>query len=179
MSERISGSLDQGRVTFRERHAQEALRDEDMEDGELTCDDVMSPDVQFVSEEDTIKDAARKMRLCNIGFLPVCDADRRVLGTITDRDITIRAVADNRPPDACRVGEVMTRDVVACRPEDPLATCERYMAHYQKSRVVVTGDDGRLCGVISLSDIAEIEAPEAAHTLCAVAAREAGDPLSR
>ena len=117
------------------------------------------------------------MSAANIGFLPVCDDGGKVVGTVTDRDIVVRAIARGLDPALARVTEVMSRDVVACRSDDELTLAEQFMANYQVSRLVITDDDGTLEGVISLSDIAEHEpARRAARTLRAVAAREAPRP---
>jgi CBS domain-containing protein len=141
------------------------------------CSDVMKTVPQAVREDDPLRLAAEIMSAANIGFLPVCDEAGKVVGTITDRDIVIRAVARGLDPDARRVGDVMTRNVITCRPEDELVLAEQFMAQYQVSRLVVVGEDDALEGVISLSDIAEHEPPaRAARTLRSVAAREAPRP---
>jgi CBS domain-containing protein len=143
----------------------------------MRCIDIMKTHVQTVLANDSILGAAKKMALANVGFLPVSDGSGKLLGTITDRDITIRAVAKGRSPAECSVGEVMSRDIVSCRPGDALATAEQLMAQTQKSRLVVTNEGGRLVGVISLSDIAENEpSRRVARTLREVAAREAPRP---
>jgi CBS domain-containing protein len=139
----------------------------------MRCIDIMKSHVQTVSVADTVQTAAQKMALANVGFLPVSDGPTLV-GTITDRDITIRAVASGRVPAECTVGEVMTRDIVACQPDDDLTTAEQLMAQTQKARLLVTDERGRLVGVLSLSDIAENEpSRRVARTLREVAAREA------
>lgn len=138
----------------------------------MTCEDVMKTDVQCASPDDTVKDVARKMRDANIGFVPTCDQEKKVLGTITDRDIVIRVVADGRPLDT-KVSECMTREVIACHPEDDLRDAERLMAEKHKSRILVLDDDGELLGVISLSDIAEKDRRNAASTMAKVSEREA------
>jgi CBS domain-containing protein len=138
------------------------------------CRDLMKANVQTTAEDDTLDRAAEKMALANVGFLPVCDEARRVVGTITDRDIVVRAVADGAIPTARRVAEVMTPGVISCRPSDDLDSAERLMVQNQISRLVITDERGTLCGVISLSDLAEREpTPRAARILRAVAAREA------
>jgi CBS domain-containing protein/osmotically-inducible protein OsmY len=143
----------------------------------LHCADVMKREIQTVREEDTVHRAAQKMTLGNIGFLVVCDETRKAIGTLTDRDITVRVVAKELSPATCRVGDVMTRQVVACRPDDELPLAEQVMAQHQVSRLVITDEIGVLMGVISLSDVAEREpARRAAATLRAVAAREAPRP---
>jgi CBS domain-containing protein len=141
----------------------------------MRCADIMKSKVETTTEEETIQRAAERMATLNIGFLPVSDASGNVLGTITDRDITIRAVASNLGPDTT-VGEVMTRELVACGPEDDVAVAEQLMGGYQKSRMVVTDAQGHLLGVISLSDIAQSEpGRRVAKTLREVAAREFRD----
>lgn len=138
------------------------------------CTDIMKLIPQAVREDDPLRLAADIMAAANIGFLPVCDAEGKVVGTITDRDIVIRAVAPGLDPETRHVDEVMSRNVVSCRPDDELALVEQFMAQYQVSRLVVTDDDDVIQGVISLSDIAEHEpAARTARTLRSIAAREA------
>ena len=141
------------------------------------CADLMKTNLQVVREDDSLRVAAETMAAANVGFLPVCDDWGKAVGTLTDRDIVVRAVAQTYDPDLRRVGEIMTHNVVTCRPSDDLALAEQFMAQYQVSRLVVTDDDDTLVGVISLSDIAEHEpARRAARTLRSVAAREAPRP---
>lgn len=139
----------------------------------LTCRDVMKEELSCCGPDDTAQRAARKMRDENVGFIPVCDEHRHVLGTVTDRDLAVRLVADNRQATT-KLTEVMTREVVACRPTDPIGRAHEQMALKKKSRLMVLDPDDRLVGVISLSDIVEISGDqEAAGTLREVAAREA------
>jgi CBS domain-containing protein len=138
----------------------------------MTCDEIMKRKVQTVDADATIQQAAEKMANANVGFLPVTDRTGRVLGTITDRDITIRAVARSRAPD-CLVREVMSEEMVSCQPSDDLATAEELMGRKQKSRILVMDGSGGLVGVISLSDIATRDSGRrAAVTLKHVAGRE-------
>lgn len=141
------------------------------------CEGLMKTDVKCVSAKDAAGDAARIMRDENLGFLPVCDDDQKVLGTLTDRDLTIRLVAGGKSAST-PVEEVMTREVVACRPSDSLSQAEELMESNQKSRIMCVDDDGRLQGVISLSDLAQYEdGGKAWATLRKVSAREAGQML--
>ena len=138
------------------------------------CTDIMKLIPQSVREDDPLRLAADIMAAANIGFLPVCDAAGKVVGTITDRDIVVRAVAPGLDPETRQVGEVMSRNVVSCRPDDELDLVEQFMAQYQVSRLVVTDADDVIQGVISLSDIAAHEpAGRAARTLRSITAREA------
>lgn len=114
---------------------------------------------------ETIRDAAKTMRDEGIGFLPVCDRDEKPIGAITDRDITIRAVAEGKSFDD-DVATVMTKDVIGCRIGDDLKDVEQKMRDGRTSRVVVCDDAGKLCGVVSLQDLAESESEhEAGQTL--------------
>jgi CBS domain-containing protein len=119
----------------------------------MKCAEVMKRTVECLLEDDTVEEAARRMRDSNIGFLPVCDRDRRVVGTLTDRDIAIRVAAESLVAGECVVGSVMSGDVVSCRAEDELAEAEGLMGQHRKSRIVVVDGDGVIQGVISLSDI--------------------------
>jgi len=119
----------------------------------MLCDEIMQPPVTIL-EGDAVEHAARVMRDENIGFLPVVDHEGRHVGTLTDRDIAIRLVADRRPP-ATSVREIMTPDVVVCRPHDELTLAEQMMGRKSISRIIVADDDGRVVGVISITDIAE------------------------
>jgi CBS domain-containing protein len=143
----------------------------------LSCAQVMKTKPRSAREDDTVRDVAELMAEANIGFLPVCDAERRIVGTLTDRDIVVRSVACGSALDVARVGQIMSRSVIACRPDDDLLLAERLMEQYQVSRVVITDEHDVLKGVISLSDIAENEpSGRAARTLRGVAAREAPRP---
>jgi CBS domain-containing protein len=136
----------------------------------MLCEDIMKTDVESVSPIDTIEDAARKMRDENLGFLPVCDETRQVLGTITDRDIAIRGVAESLP-GTTPVEDVMTSEVVSCSPKDTVDTALQLMAENHKSRIMCLDDEGRLIGIISLSDIAQLVG-DASETLRQVSDRE-------
>ena len=139
----------------------------------MRCDEIMKKDVECVSPGDTVQRAAARMRDRRIGFLPVCDDDQKVLGTLTDRDIALRVVAIGRPVNT-PVEEVMTTDCNACRPSDELGAAGTLMGQYQKSRLMCTDDQGRLVGVISLSDLAQHDSTRSAsETLRQVTGREA------
>jgi CBS domain-containing protein len=132
----------------------------------------MKTNVECVSPETSVREAACRMRDQNIGFLPVCDEDERVMGAVTDRDIALRIVAEGESSDT-PVQSVMCMQVVACRSEDDLAYARRLMAHHRKSRIMCVDAEGRLEGVISLSDIAQIDEQAGAATLREVSGREA------
>lgn len=115
--------------------------------------DVMTPRVECVGPDDTIQAAAQKMRDLDVGPVPVCDNDR-LAGMLTDRDITVRAVAEGRDPKACRVRDVMTPDVVYCFDDQSVEEGERVMSEQQVRRVLVLDRNKRLVGIVSLGDLA-------------------------
>lgn len=123
----------------------------------MQCADVMKREIVSVSPEDTAAHAAKHMRDMNVGFLPVCDREGRVLGTLTDRDITIRVAANDRLASGCLIRDIMSLEPVSCRGSDELSRAEDLMIAHQKSRMLVTTDDGILQGVLSLSDVAQFE----------------------
>lgn len=139
----------------------------------MRCQEIMKKNVECVSPQDTVQSAAKRMRDENVGFLPVCDAEKHVMGTITDRDLAIRVLADGGLAST-RIQDVMTRQVVSCRPEDDLRRAEDLMAKNHKGRIMCIDPAGQLCGVISLSDIAmHEEGATASQTLRQVSEREA------
>src|SRR3954470_2514688 len=112
-------------------------------EGLMRCDEIMQRRIEYVTLQDSVEKAAERMRDMDIGFLPVCDAARHVLGTLTDRDVALRVVADKRP-SSTHVGDVMTREVVACRPSDDIERAEQLLRERKKSRILCTDDRGRL-----------------------------------
>jgi len=140
----------------------------------MQCLQVMKHDFEYVTPHDNVHTAARKMRDRGIGFLPVCDEDRRPIGALTDRDIAIRVAADDARPSNVGVGEVMTAEVVTCSPQDDLRVAEERMASRRKCRIMCVDDDGRLVGVISLSDVIERETDDrlAAYAMRLITGRE-------
>jgi CBS domain-containing protein len=139
----------------------------------MLCRELMKKDVARCTEALTAESCARMMKDNNIGFLPVVDADQRVVGVITDRDLAVRVLAEGLDRET-PVGNVMTRDVRICRPEDKLQEAEWKMSTTRKSRLIVTDDDGHCVGVISLSDIAQADTrSRAGGVLRAVTRREA------
>jgi CBS domain-containing protein len=115
--------------------------------------EVMTPDVIVIEADTPLAEAARKMKLLDVGPLPVVESDRLV-GMVTDRDITVRATAEGLDPEKVQIREVMTPEVVACRDTDDIADAARTMQLAQLRRLVVVDQQGRLVGIVSLGDIA-------------------------
>ncbi len=117
--------------------------------------EVMTRNVQFISPQETVQRAAQMMDDLNVGALPVCEGDRLV-GMVTDRDITVRATSAGMAPDEAVVDQVMSTDVRWCFEDQPLDEVMQKMADTQIRRVpVVSHDDAhRLIGIVSLGDVA-------------------------
>ncbi|HVM81982.1 MAG TPA: CBS domain-containing protein [Stellaceae bacterium] len=113
----------------------------------------MTQDVQTIAPDDTIQTAARLMDDLNVGILPVHDGTR-VVGVITDRDITVRATSLGLTPTEHAVSDFMTDEVYYCMEEDSIEIVADNMAHIQIRRMPVLDRDNRLVGIISLGDIA-------------------------
>lgn len=116
--------------------------------------DVMSTELKLVGADATIQQAAALMRDFNIGMLPVKSAAGRLIGTLTDRDIVVRAIADGQDPYQVSVHEVMTTYVVQCRQDQDIAQAVRLMEERQIRRLVVTDEYGVPVGMVALGDLA-------------------------
>lgn len=117
--------------------------------------EVMTRNVQFVSPQETLQHAAQLMDDLNVGALPVCDGERLV-GIVTDRDITVRATSAGITPDEGLIDDVMSTDVRWCFEDQPLDEVMQQMSDAQIRRVPIVSHDGdqKLVGIVSLGDIA-------------------------
>jgi len=115
--------------------------------------DIMTRGVEVVSPGDTLEQAARKMEELDVGPMPVCEGGR-VVGMLTDRDITVRATAAGCDPRTTLVGDAMSQEVIGCREEDDVREAARLMEEKQVRRLLVTNRAGELVGIVSLGDLA-------------------------
>lgn len=114
--------------------------------------DLMTRDPLTVGQEVTLTDAARQMRDADVGVLIVTQGPE-VRGVLTDRDIVVRAVADELDPATTRIAEIVTHDLVAVSPGDDIDTVAEMMRTHSVRRLPVL-DGERLVGVVSLGDLA-------------------------
>jgi CBS domain-containing protein len=114
---------------------------------------VMTRGVRTLSPRDSMQLAAQAMDELNIGAVPVCDGDRLV-GIVTDRDITVRGVAHGRPADRTPLSEVMTREVCWCYEDQPVEEVAEEMEEIQIRRLPVVDREKHLVGMVSLGDVA-------------------------
>src|SRR5262249_38468201 len=108
---------------------------------------------ECVNPTTSLQQAARKMKNLDVGPLPVCENDRLV-GMVTDRDITVRAVAEGCDINKTMVRDIMTPDIVYCFDDQDVEEADRLMEDNQIRRLVVLNRDKRLVGIVSLGDLA-------------------------
>jgi CBS domain-containing protein len=115
--------------------------------------DVMTRGVTTIPPNATVVEAAEKMKALDVGTLPVFDGER-IVGMITDRDITIRATALGLNPQSAHVREVMTPDLIYCTEDQDVHEAARLMEENQVRRLVVLDKNQKLRGIVSLGDLA-------------------------
>ncbi|HEX2555913.1 MAG TPA: CBS domain-containing protein [Microvirga sp.] len=126
--------------------------------------DVMTRNVRVIQPDRTVREAARLMDELNVGALPVCDG-RRLIGMVTDRDITVRSTAAGLAPDQSYVREVMTEDVAWCHETDDVDEVVEEMSRLQVRRIPVVDGSKRLVGIVALGDLATDSHEDAARAL--------------
>lgn len=127
----------------------------------MKVSEVMTREVQTVSPDQPAQDAASFMLQANAGSIPVTDGER-LIGMITDRDIAVRGVAKGYGPDT-PVRELMSNDIVCAQEDDNVEDVATKMSEAQVRRLPVIDQDQRLCGIVSLGDLARETNSESAH----------------
>lgn len=119
----------------------------------MKLSEIMTENVEVLPPDSSLQEAAQRMKELNIGLIPICDGER-LLGTLTDRDITVRATADGLDPCQTRVSEVMSAEVLYCFDDQGVDEAARIMNERQVRRLPILNRKKRLCGIVSLGDIA-------------------------
>jgi CBS domain-containing protein len=119
-----------------------------------TAREIMTADATCADENDTLADAARKMRDGEVGALPICGADHRLKGMITDRDIVVKCIAEGGDPTTVRVGELAEGKPVTIGADDSVEEALDTMISHKVRRLPVI-DGHELIGVVSQADIAQ------------------------
>ena len=129
--------------------------------------EAMTTDVRTLDPDQTLQEAARMMAECDVGSLPIGEGGRLV-GMVTDRDITIRAVAQGKSADT-HVRDIMTKDVKYCFEDEDIEHVARNMGDIQVHRLVVLDRTKQLVGIVALADIANTEgADPAGEAVCGI-----------
>jgi CBS domain-containing protein len=113
----------------------------------------MTPGVEVIHPRSTVAEAAERMKGLDVGILPVCDGDR-LMGMLTDRDIVVRIIADQRDPKQTTVIDAMTPQVAYCFEDEDVQEAAMLMVDKQIRRLPVLNQDKRLVGIVSLGDLA-------------------------
>jgi CBS domain-containing protein len=121
--------------------------------------ELMTSNPRTIEASGTITEAAQAMRDEDTGIVPIVEGDRLV-GTITDRDIAVKVVAESKDPQSTTVGEIASRDLVTIDPQQDLDEALRLMAQHQVRRLPVVEEDGKLVGILSQADVAREASPE-------------------
>ena len=129
--------------------------------------EIMTSPVIRIDPQESVAVAVRTLTHYNIGALPVCGSDGRICGLVTDRDIVTRCLAAGRQPASTAVREIMTRNVIAARPDTDAGMAAQVMGQKQIRRLPVVEND-KLCGMVSIGDLAS----------CDEMAYDAGDALA-
>ena len=118
-----------------------------------TARDVMTPDCECVGENETVLDAAKKLKELNVGSMPICGEDNRLKGMLTDRDIVVKVLAEGRDPGSTTAGELGEGKPVTIGADDSIEEALKTMAEHKVRRLpVIDGHD--LVGIVAQADIA-------------------------
>ena len=121
-----------------------------------TCEDIMTKEPIAATKTDSVIEAARLMRSADVGLIPVVEnhISNRLVGVVTDRDLALRAVAENLPLANASIETVMTADPVTCLQDDSIKSVTELMSNHQLRRIIVVDNFGRMMGIIAQADIA-------------------------
>jgi CBS domain-containing protein len=124
-----------------------------------TAREIMTGGVECVGEDESVLDAAKKMQSLGVGALPICGNDERLKGMLTDRDIVVKVLAQDRDPASTKAGELGQGKPVTIGADDEITELVRTMAQHQVKRLPVI-DGHQLVGMVSEADVAEHATPE-------------------
>jgi CBS domain-containing protein len=119
----------------------------------MRVSNLMTMNVECTPPDATLQTAAEKMKVLDVGSLPVCEHDR-LAGMVTDRDIVVRAIAEGRNPAEVPVRDIMTPEVTYCFEDDDVEHAAQLMKQKQIRRLLVLNRQKRLVGIVSLGDLA-------------------------
>lgn len=117
--------------------------------------DVMSRDFKWMAPDSPVSQVAQKMRDMDCGFMPLAENDK-MIGMITDRDITIRAVAEGKKPEEVQARDIMTPKTYYCYDDQDVEEVCNNMGEIQVRRLPVVNRDKRLVGIVSMGDLAQV-----------------------
>jgi CBS domain-containing protein len=139
---------------------------------DMIVSQLMSRNIVTCKKEDSLQEAAKKMWDHDIGCLPVLDAEERVIGIVTDRDVCMAAYTQGKELGLIPVASAMAQRVFSCSSTDSVKSVEAIMKEHQVRRVPIVDEEGRLQGLISMNDVARESAREIHNRKADISARE-------
>ncbi len=120
------------------------------------CNEVMTKKTVCCLPDDLVTEAAELMKKEHVGSIPIIEDEqsRKLVGIVTDRDLTLRIVAEGLDAKSTKIESIMTRNVVTCSAEDDLQKVVDAMSKYQLRRIPVVDDDNKILGIIAQADVA-------------------------
>lgn len=115
--------------------------------------EVMSSNIRMIPSSTTLQAAAELMRQADVGILPISE-NGQVVGMLSDRDITVRGVAEGADPASTPAGDIMSRDVISCFEDQDVNDIAKLMEQNKVRRVVVVNRKNEAVGVVSIDDLA-------------------------
>lgn len=159
-ADRCVADYEDGVLTIRFPKKQDASKHISISSGAIgtskKLSDVMTQTVECVKPDDTAKSVAERMKKLDIGSFPVCESDGRVVGMITDRDLTLRVLSEGKDPASTLVKSVMSKNVITCREDDRVEEAEETMKKNKIRRLPVVNDQGKLVGYFSIGKVARV-----------------------
>jgi CBS domain-containing protein len=116
--------------------------------------EIMTRDVEYVTDKNTLQEAADKMKTLGVGELPIF-INNDVVGIVTDRDIVIRGIAQGLDPKVAKVVDTMTEGVIACKEEDQIENAAKAMGTHKIRRLPVLNESGKMTGMVSIGDLSQ------------------------
>src|SRR5262245_37792011 len=126
--------------------------------------EIMTSNVECLSPEASLQEIAQEMKSLDVGFIPICENDRLV-GTVTDRDIVIRAVADGVDIKTSKARESMSREVIYAFEDEDVKSVAHKMSDKDVRRILILDKTKRLVGIVSIGDISKVEEKVSGKTL--------------
>jgi CBS domain-containing protein len=130
----------------------------------MKVSEIMTTNVECVEPDTGIRELALTMQTLDVGFLAICENDR-LIGTVTDRDMVLRAIGRGRDIDATSARDIMTAEVFWCYENEDVKDVTEKMRDKDVRRMLILNKERRLVGVVSLGDISKVEEDESGKTL--------------
>ena len=119
----------------------------------MKISEIMTAGFETIDSTNSLTEAAKKMKSLDVGILPVQEGTR-LIGVVTDRDIVVRGLAEERDPGETQVKDIVSPNIVYCFEDDSIEDAVKLMEENQVRRLIVCREDGTPIGIVSLGDLA-------------------------